>query len=267
MSGLLYYKALLMANTNVSLDMNSDIKIKRAGNTTERQDEITAYPIEYEDVAMFNPTNGFAAFLIPAVLMLIIQQTLILGIGLSAGTAREQNRYHDLVPAGRQYRGTLRVVLGKSLCYLMIYAVVTTYVLCVVPHLFKLNQIGLPHDLLFFALPYVCACIFFAMTVTIFMRSREVCMVVFVFTSVPLLFISGISWPGAAVPAFWRYVSYLFPSTFGINGFVGINNMGATLSEVAFEYRGLWIQTCVYFMTTLAAYRWQIIRSQRRQDD
>jgi ABC-2 type transport system permease protein len=92
-------------------------------------------------------------------------------------------------------------------------------------------------------------------------------MVVFVFTSVPLLFISGISWPGAAVPAFWRYVSYLFPSTFGINGFVGINNMGATLSEVAFEYRGLWIQTCVYFMTTLAAYRWQIIRSQRRQDD
>jgi ABC-2 type transport system permease protein len=267
MSGLLYYKALLMANTNVSLDMNSDIKIKRAGNTTERQDEITAYPIEYEDVAMFNPTNGFAAFLIPAVLMLIIQQTLILGIGLSAGTAREQNRYHDLVPAGRQYRGTLRVVLGKSLCYLMIYAVVTTYVLCVVPHLFKLNQIGLPNDLLFFALPYVCACIFFAMTVTIFMRSREVCMVVFVFTSVPLLFISGISWPGAAVPAFWRYVSYLFPSTFGINGFVGINNMGATLSEVAFEYRGLWIQTCVYFMTTLAAYRWQIIRSQRRQDD
>jgi ABC-2 type transport system permease protein len=267
MSGLLYYKALLMANTNVSLDMNSDIKIKRAGNTTERQDEITAYPIEYEDVAMFDPTNGFAAFLIPAVLMLIIQQTLILGIGLSAGTAREQNRYHDLVPAGRQYRGTLRVVLGKSLCYLMIYAVVTTYVLCVVPHLFKLNQIGLPNDLLFFALPYVCACIFFAMTVTIFMRSREVCMVVFVFTSVPLLFISGISWPGAAVPAFWRYVSYLFPSTFGINGFVGINNMGATLSEVAFEYRGLWIQTCVYFMTTLAAYRWQIIRSQRRQDD
>ena len=87
MSGLLYYKALLTANTNVSLAMNADIKVERSANTTDRQDEITAYPIEYEDVALYNPTNGFAAFLIPAVLVLIIQQTLLLGIGLSAGTA------------------------------------------------------------------------------------------------------------------------------------------------------------------------------------
>lgn len=56
MSGLLYYKALLNTNTNVSLEMNADIKIERAGNTTDRQDEITAYPIEYEDVTLFNPT-------------------------------------------------------------------------------------------------------------------------------------------------------------------------------------------------------------------
>jgi ABC-2 type transport system permease protein len=263
MSGLLYYKAMLMANTNVSLDMNKDIKIKRAGNTTERQDEITAYPIEYEDIAMFNPTNGFAAFLIPAVLMLIIQQTLILGIGLSAGTAREHNRYRDLVPLGQHYRGTLRIVLGKGLCYLMIYAVISVYELCIVPHMFKLNQIGLPGDLILFVLPYLLACIFFAMTVTIAIHSRETCMVVFVFTSVPLLFISGISWPGVAVPTFWRYVSYIFPSTFGINGFVRINSMGASLSDVAFEYKALWTQACVYFVTTFLVYRYQIILSRK----
>jgi ABC-2 type transport system permease protein len=267
MSGLLYYKAMLMANTNVSLDMNSDIKIKRAGNTTERQDEITSYPIEYEDIAMFNPTNGFAAFLIPAVLILIIQQTLILGIGLAAGTAREQNRFRDLVPSGRQYRGTLRVVLGKGLCYLMIYAVISVYVLCIVPHIFKLNQIGLPDNLILFVLPYLLSCVFFAMTATMIVRKRETCMVVFVFTSVPLLFISGISWPGASVPTFWRYVSYIFPSTFGINGFVRINNMGATLSDVAFEYKGLWVQTCVYFITTFLTYRHQIVLNRKHADE
>lgn len=43
MSGLLYYKALLTANTNVSLAMNADIKVERSANTTDRQDEITAY--------------------------------------------------------------------------------------------------------------------------------------------------------------------------------------------------------------------------------
>lgn len=264
MSGLLYYKALLTANTNVSLAMNAYIKMKRAGNTTARQDEITAYPIEYEDVAIFNPTNGFAAFLIPAVLILIIQQTLLLGIGLSAGTAREQNRFKDLVPINRHYNGTLRIVMGKGLSYFMVYSLVAVYILCVVPRLFSLNQIAIPGVLTLFALPYLAACIFFAMTASIAIRNRETCMLLFVFTSVPLLFLSGISWPGAAMPEFWRYFSYIFPSTFGINGYVRINSMGATLNEVSFEYQALWIQTGIYFLTTCLVYRWQIIQSRKK---
>jgi ABC-2 type transport system permease protein len=263
MSGLLYYKSLLNTNTNVSLDMNADIKMERAGNTTDRQDEITAYPIEYEDVALYNPTNGFAAFLIPAVLVLIIQQTLLLGIGLSVGTAREHNRFKDLVPINRHYNGTLRIVLGKGLSYFMVYSLVSVYILCVVPWLFSLNQIAIPGVLSLFTLPYLMACIFFAMTASIAIRNRETCMLLFVFTSVPLLFLSGISWPGAAMPAFWKYFSYLFPSTFGINGYVRINSMNATLNEVSFEYRALWLQTGIYFITTCLVYRWQILKSRK----
>ena len=265
MSGLLYYKALLTANTNVSLAMNADIKMKRAGNTTARQDEITAYPIEYEDVAIFNPTNGFAAFLIPAVLILIIQQTLLLGIGLSAGTAREQNRFKDLVPINRHYNGTLRIVMGKGLSYFMVYSLVAVYISVSYTHLLSLNQIAIPGVLTLFALPYLAACIFFAMTASIAIRNRETCMLLFVFTSVPLLFLSGISWPGAAMPEFWRYFSYIFPSTFGINGYVRINSMGATLNEVSFEYQALWIQTGIYFLTTCLVYRWQIIQSRKKE--
>ena len=256
MSGLLYYKALLTANTNVSLAMNAAIKMERAGNTTARQDEITAYPID-------NPTNGFAAFLIPAVLILIIQQTLLLGIGLSAGTAREHNQFKDLVPINRHYNGTLRIVMGKGLSYFMVYSLVAVYILCVVPRLFSLNQIAIPGVLTLFTLPYLTACIFFAMTASIAIRNRETCMLLFVFTSVPLLFLSGISWPGSAMPSFWRYFSYLFPSTFGINGYVRINSMGATLNEVAFEYRALWMQTGIYFLTTCFVYRRQIIQSRK----
>ncbi len=263
MSGLLYYKAVLTANTNVSLAMNAEIKMRRSANTTSRQDEITAHPIEYEDVALYNPTNGFAAFLIPAVLVLIIQQTLLLGIGLSAGTAREHNQFKDLVPINRHYNGTLRIVMGKGLSYFMVYSLVAVYILCVVPRLFSLNQIAIPGVLTLFTLPYLTACIFFAMTSSIAIRNRETCMLLFVFTSVPLLFLSGISWPGSAMPSFWRYFSYLFPSTFGINGYVRINSMGATLNEVAFEYRALWMQTGIYFLTTCFVYRRQIIQSRK----
>lgn len=264
MSGLLYYKCILLANTEVSLEMNADIKTQRAGNTTDRQDEITAYPIAYQDVALYNPTNGFAAFLIPAVLILIIQQTLLLGIGLSAGTAREKNQFRNLVPINRHYNGTLRIVLGKGLSYFLVYALVSVYVLCVVPWLFSLNQIAIPGELALFITPYLAACIFFAMTASVVIRNRETCMLLFVFTSVPLLFLSGISWPAASIPPFWKYISYIFPSTFGINGYVRINSMGATLNEVETEYQALWLQAGIYFITTCLVYRWQIIRSRKK---
>lgn len=263
MSGMLYYKSLLVANTNASLEMNEQIKIQRMGNTTQRQDEVSTTPITYEDVSLFNPQDGFASFLIPAVLILIIQQTLLLGIGLSAGTARETNRFRDLVPISRQYRGTLRIVLGKSVAYLLIYIAIAAYILCVVPELFSLVQIAQPITLLAFVLPYLLACIFFAMTCSIFIHHRESCMMIYVFTSVPLLFISGISWPEAAMPRFWEVVSWLFPSTFGINGFVRINTMGATLHEVLPEYRALWLQTGIYFLTTCLVYRHQVLLSRR----
>ena len=120
MSGMLYYKAMLTANTNASLVMNKQIKIERSGNTTIRQDEVSTSPIAYEDISIFNPQNGFASFLIPAVLILIIQQTLLLGVGLSAGTARENNRFRDLIPMSRHYHGTLRIVF--ICCHGYLYA-------------------------------------------------------------------------------------------------------------------------------------------------
>lgn len=261
MSGMLYYKALLMTSTDVSLQMGKNIQIQQLGNATVRQSEVSTTPIAYQEVPLFNPQKGFATFLIPAVLMLIIQQTLLLGIGLSAGTARENNRFHHLVPLARQYQGTLRIVLGKSAAYMIVYAIMSAYILCAVPYLFSLVQLAEPLTLLTFTLPYLLACIFFAMTCSIFIHHRESCMMIYVFTSVPLLFISGISWPGAAVPKFWEIVSWIFPSTFGIRGYVGINTMGASLQEVLPEFRALWLQAGIYFLTACIVYRRQILLS------
>lgn len=263
MSGLLYYKALVTANTNVSLAMNARIKVARAGNTTLQQDEVTEHPIAYEEVSLYNPQNGFASFLIPAVLILIIQQTLLLGVGISAGTAREKNRFKELMPFNRHYTGLLRIVLGKSWAYLLVYIPISVYVLGVVPHLFRLNQIGSPVNLILFVIPFLMACIFFAMTVSVLVRHRETCIMLIVFTSVPLLFISGVSWPRTAMPAFWKTVSYIFPSTPGINGFLKINNMGAPLIAVRHEWVMLWTQAIIYFFTTCLVYRYSIIASRR----
>lgn len=261
MSSLLFYKAFLLSATEVSLDLGREIQLSHLSSSSEKQDEITVNPIPYESVALFNPQNGFASFLVPAILILVIQQTLVLGIGMLGGTVREENRLETLPQSvGRHFHGTLRIVFGKSLTYLMIYILVCIWALAVVPKLFALPQIGDPLTLLLFVLPYLLACIFFAMTLAGFMTTRESPMLVFVFTSVLFLFISGISWPKEAIPPFWKAIGYLFPSTPGIQGFVRINTCGATLNEVAFEYRMLWVQAGIYFLSACLIQRRALAR-------
>lgn len=263
MSALLFYKAFLLATTEVSLEIGKELRAHNNPSSTIEQEKITINPIPYESVALFNSQNGFASFLVPAILILVIQQTLILGIGMLGGTAREKNRFHSLVPVSRHFNGTLRIVFGKSLTYILLYVVVCIWALAVVPKLFSLPQVGEPWTVMLFVLPYLFASIFLSMTLSGFMTSRESPMLVFVFTSVILLFISGVSWPKEAIPPFWKAIGYLFPSTPGIQGFIRINTAGASLNEVAHEYRTLWIQAGIYFITACIIYRYQIMCSRK----
>lgn len=264
MSSLLFYKAMLVALTDVSLEMGAEIEQHNLQGLTARQQETASMPIENEWVAMFNPQSGFASFLIPAILIIIIQQTLLLGVGMLAGTARQNNALHRLVPKLPHYNGTFRVVLGKGLAYFIIYVVVTMYMVEAVPSIFSIPKIGLVWTKVLFLLPFLAASIFFAMFLSTVMKGRESPMLVFVFTSVPILFISGVSWPQAAMPDFWKWIGWAIPSTHGVQGFIKINTMGASVYEVAPEYTALWILTVVYFVLTCMAYR-RIIRKNRLQ--
>ena len=260
MCSMLYYKALMLTATNVSLEMNKEIKVTRyLPATTERQAEITRMPIEYDYIPLYNPQSGFAAFLIPPVLMLIIQQTLFLDVGMSMGDSRERYR-GSVIPFKRSYKHPVHIVLGKSMLYFLLYLLMGIYMFTFVTRAFGLPQLGRYGTFLAFLVPYLLACIFLAMVLSAFVYRREDCIMLFVFLSVPLLFLSGISWPGSAMPTFWKYVSWIFPSTFGMNGYVRLQGMGASLSDIAFEYRGLWTQAGIYFLMACAIYQREIRR-------
>ena len=258
MSSMLYYKALYLAATDVSLEMNKDIKIERLGSMTERDKEITKMPVEYEHVKLYNPSSGFASFLIPPVLMLILQQTLLLGIGMQMGRTRERWQGFT-IPFDRHYKWAPNIVVGKALVYLGIYLVMGIYAFTCVNSWFQLPRLGDYLTFLGFLVPYLLACIFFAMTLSSLIYRREDCILIFVFLSVPMLFLSGLSWPTSAMPPFWKLVSCLFPSTFGMNGYVRIASMGCTLNEIRTEYIALWIQAAIYFTTACMMYRRHII--------
>ena len=176
---------------------------------------------------------------------------------------RENNRYKDLVPVSRHYNGIFRIVFGKSLCYFLIYAVMAAYITLIVPRIFSFTSIPQASDLFALMLPYLLSCIFFGMFLSCVVRYRENVILLVVFTSLPFLFLAGISWPESSLPPVWRSLAYLLPSTFGVRGFVRISSMGATLDDVTHEYMCLWIQALVYFFATCAVYKFQLTQARR----
>lgn len=266
MSGLLYYKAILIANTEVSLDMNAQIKVSEAGANpiaaasgiaggTAEQKTVMQHPVQYEYVNLYNPQGGFATFLIPAVLILALQQTMILGVGLISGTRREREL------SVKREGNTLVQLFGVALAFLTVYVPMCFYELGVVPHLFDLPQLGNPWEVAFMMVPFLLAVFLFGVCVGSISRHRENIILIMVFTTIPILFMSGVSWPGSALPPFWKYLGYLFPSTFGINAFIKLNNMGAHFDSIHFEYIALWVQCLVY-----ALLAWGVTRRVHKSD-
>lgn len=267
MSLMLAYKAVFQTAQLVSLQMGSEIKTKLGQNYTAREEAIAAKPLDFDDVPIFNPAGGYGTFILPAVLILILQQTLVLGIGLSAGTTREKSRYGWLIPITRHYHGVMRIVWGKTLCYFMIYAVMGTWLTIAVPRIFNFPHLATWWSIMMILLPYTLACIFFGMSVSCIVKYRENVILLMVFVSIPLLFLTGVSWPQHNIPGFWQGVSWVFPSTFAVRAYVRMNSMGASLGDVMMEYRMLWVHTMIYFALACAVYHFQTKQSRTNMLD
>lgn len=262
-SSFMYYRIINQACSNCVLEMSNNIQVNRlnASGINGELANIISNPIPYNSVILYNEGGGFASFLMPAILIIIIQQTLFLGIGIIAGTSREENRFHVLVSSTVHRGSTFRVIIGKSSCYFLMYAAWSLFILMVIPRIFNLPHIGIPFDIMMLTIPFLLASIFFSMTISVFLPNRETGMVIFMFFSLILVFLSGVSWPQSNINGFWRVFAWIFPSTCGVQGYIKINTLGANLQHISFEYFSLWLQTALYFTTTCWAYHWQIKKS------
>ncbi len=235
MGSFFYYKGMMTAVAMVS----------KAFGTEQLQQ-----PLNYQGIALFNTGSGFASFLLPAVLSRILFQTLLLGIAVLTGAGNESG---ELVASLCRY-GIGPSLSGKILCYLSLYIVWTAYALCFIPALFNLPHLGNLGLLLLLFLPFLLSAICFALTLASLMRTAERAFLYLLFLSLPLLFLSGVSWPMSNMPAFWKAVGAMLPTTHAIQAFVRINTMQAGLGEVVYELSALWGLTALYAMTAYGCY-------------
>lgn len=210
------------------------------------QAKAIAQPVVYRTHNLFNPYLGYGSFVMPAIVLVIIQQTMLIGIGMIGGTWREKRLYGKLRPPGRLRMSTLPIVVGRGAVYAAIYAVTSTYILTLHYRLFGYPANGETGAILLFMGLYLAASIALGIAVSTLFRYRENSLLLLLWTSVPILMLSGVSYPREGMPEWLYALGQLFPSSHGITGFIRIRSMGASLAEVADQLRMLGILTLVY---------------------
>lgn len=262
MSLLLRYRALLAAVTDLQIKQTGDITLERVDVTGLESTGMAKMPVESQNTFLGDPEQGFASFVMPGIVILILQQSMLLGITLIGGTSRERRaRNGGLDPKMIDSASASASVWGKALCYVMLYLPLTIYVTTCIPEMFRLPHYGSPTQYLPFLLPMLFASAFLGQTLTLIMKERESAFLIIVFTSVIFLFSSGLTWPRYAMNQFWIWFGNLVPCTWGVEGFIRINSNAGTLAEQMVPYVAMWILTGVYFLSAWWVLKWIRVKS------
>ena len=252
MSLLIRYKNILMSGSFASLQLGSESQNEFVGKLGA-QSLSTGAPVEYKLIAIGNTTQGFASAIMPAVLILILQQAFMIGIALLFVTSRERARRNGGIdPEGTTEAGTVATMLGKGLFYFVIIAIPAVFLMRVMPIIFEFPQLGSIWHVMALALPFILCIIAMGMILQSLIPEREAIFPLFVFTSIMFVFLSGVSWPIFAMPRFYQFVAWCLPSTWMINGYVAIMGTGATLAQQAHTYHTLWLLAALYGLMAFA---------------
>ena len=245
----LLYNRVLQGISEASGAVNVAIASRgaRADGSLAHAALIRNSPVELLTEPLFNPTGGYASYVVPAAFVLILQQTLFFGGATMGAVVFEQSGTQ-----GRRRRAGARVIIGQALAHVCLALPGLALYTIILPRIYGFSRLGRLFDLFLMALPFLLAVSFLAQFVSLWFKRRETAVVLFIAASLPLFFMVGVSWPVEAIPDFVREASRAFPSTSAIDGLVRINQMGASLHDVFRDWAFLWALTAIYGSLAMA---------------
>ncbi|HXZ16753.1 MAG TPA: ABC transporter permease, partial [Roseiarcus sp.] len=239
-----------ISDASRSLDLAIAASGARADGSLAHAALVKGSPVESLSEPLFNPTGGYASYIVPAAFLLIIQQTLFMGTATIGGVAFERGGRRV-----RRARGSVGAMFGQALAHLCLAAPGLALYLVILPRVYGFSTLGRPLDLLLVAIPFVLSVSFLAQFVASGFKRRETAVLLFMAAGLPLFFLVGVSWPLEGIPEILRDASRIFPSTSAIDRLVRINQMGADLGDVSREWTTLWALAAAYAILAVVATR------------
>lgn len=240
-SHLLLYRQVLEQITKSTLQHGAMVElsrlIKRDINPSTAKFIIEPIAINIDDV--YNDTLGYGTFVMPSVVMVIIQQTLLIGLAM-AGAQRDNKK-----------RITAKYIISKVLVYTIIYGIDLIFILGLIWNIFGFANIGNTLHVTLFLILYIISALSLAMLFAQLFHKRESPLMLLLWSSVPVLLLAGVSYPREAFPEWLFDIGRLLPSSSGVNGFIALASRGATLNEIREEVFTLVILTIIYITLTI----------------
>jgi len=265
-SYFLIYKETLGGVIQAAGTLSAGVEIKRllAAGSSGEQAMQQRDPMPAKFFSLYNPAGSYGSSIMPGMILIILQQTLLIGIGMIGGAGKERRNNQEIKPGVRVRQGMFSVVFGKGLAYFLIYIPNIAFTLVYLSKWFGFPDKGSFTDVCILLVPYLFSVIFLGLMISMLFRRREHSIMALVFFSPIVLFISGLSWPTTAIPPLLRQLAQIFPSTTMIPAYLRVRTMGVPIIEVKSELLFLVGQMIVYFLIASAGYKISVIRQARK---
>jgi len=213
-----------------------------------------AQPILPVIKSVYNATNNYGDFLLPILLILILQQTLIIGFGQSAvhelkhGVLTQPNTY--------SFFNFIKVFSAKSFYYLVLYTIYFfVFYTLIFPYYFLSIKGSLFLHILLSSI-FIIVVMEYTILFASFFKTTIGWTEILAFSTYPLFLVSGYSWPVEAMPKLLQGFANLLPSTPFYRVFSKLSAEGASFSNIHKEFIHLLLLVVLGYVLLFIRYQY-----------
>ncbi len=252
-SYFLVYGAIAQGITAAANALDAEIRLLEKPLTAARG----STPLALNIRPVFNPNTGYLNYVIPAVFLLVLHQTLVIAAGIHATTRKEQRCAGSVA---------FQVPLGVELClrlaaFMVIYFPFTLFYFGWCFQTYQIYRLADPIQLFHVIVPLLLGAASLGTIIGKLVPRRELVTLVVVVSSLPLIFTAGFIWPKGAIPLWMNWLVQWVPFIHATNVAQQLNQLGADFMDCTGEILLLWELFAAYFLGALVLYRIQRRRS------
>ena len=271
---LIIYKNIATAVATVAGETGAKIEVgtlMKKGTPKEVAKSLVN-PVEFVQNPLYNPIGSYQNYIYPLILIMILQQTMLIGVSMLNATLRERIsgfkergengdwKLTKLNAINPYSNNPIEIVIGKSLAYVLLYFIYALIFFLIFPTFVTYDMTYNLIPMFLILVPFLFASAFLGISLVYFCKKREISFFIMIVSSVPLIFLPGFVWPRESIPTVLNILSKFIPFETAADGLVKINQMGASFCQVQKDFWILLGLCCLYFVA--ACYTMKKIKSE-----